>query len=64
LVCVDGVFIYPRVRIQKKGVGLFPNITNDIVPFFKRISIGRQLIVLAPPLKYLNLVETLVEASH
>lgn len=52
LCCIEIVLLYPIIGVEIVLLRGFPVITHHIIPFFQGISIGCQLVMLAPPFKY------------
>lgn len=51
----------PRLGVQVERVRHVPRLTDDVVPVFKLVPVRSQLLVLAPALERLDLLETLRE---
>lgn len=62
LVDEEWILINPGVWVKLNLIWLFPNITNDIIPFLKSESVWGKFVMLAPSLKYLNVLKTFTEA--
>lgn len=60
---VQLVLLNPREGIEMLLVVLFPRVSDDVVPLFESVSVWLQIGMLAPSLKVLDALESLIEAE-